>query len=28
LLSVTRVLLLCWPVVIMMAGVALSRKAN
>lgn len=28
LLSVTRVLLLCWPVLIMMAGVALSRKAN
>jgi hypothetical protein len=28
LLSVTRVLLLCWPVVVMMAGVALSRKAN
>lgn len=28
LLSAAQVLLLCWPVVVMMAGVALSRKAN
>jgi len=28
LLSVSRVLLLCWPVAVMMAGVALSRQTN
>ena len=28
LLSLTRVLLLCWPMAVMIAGVALSRKAN
>jgi len=28
LLSAARVLLLCWPVMVMMAGVALSRKGN
>jgi hypothetical protein len=28
LLSVSRVLLLCWPVAVMMAGVALSRRSN
>jgi hypothetical protein len=28
LLSVSRVLLLCWPVAVMMAGVALSRRTN
>lgn len=28
LLSAARVLLLCWPVIVMMAGVALSRQAN
>ena len=28
LLSVTRVLLLCWPVALMMAGLVLSRKTN
>jgi hypothetical protein len=27
LLSLTRVLLLCWPVAVMVAGVAVSRKA-
>jgi hypothetical protein len=27
LLSLTRVLLLCWPVAVMIAGVAVSRKA-
>ena len=28
LLSLTRVLLLCWPVAVMIAGVAVSRRAN
>jgi len=28
LLSLTRVLLLCWPMAVMIAGVAVSRKAN
>jgi hypothetical protein len=28
LLSLTRVLLLCWPVAVMVAGVAVSRRAN
>lgn len=28
LLSAARVLLLCWPMAVMLAGVALSRKAN
>src|SRR5215470_3144750 len=28
LLSVSRVLLLCWPVAVMMAGAALARRAN
>jgi hypothetical protein len=28
LLSVTRLLLLCWPLAVMMAGVLLSRKAD
>lgn len=28
LLSVTRVLLLCWPVAVMIAGVAVSHKGN
>jgi hypothetical protein len=28
LLSLTRVLLLCWPVAVMVAGVAVSHKAN
>ena len=28
LLSATRVLLLCWPVAVMMAGLVLSRKTN
>jgi len=28
LLSLTRVLLLCWPVAVMAAGVAVSRRAN
>ena len=28
LLSLTRVLLLCWPVAVMVAGVVVSRKAN
>ncbi len=28
LLSAARVLLLCWPMAVMIAGVALSRKAN
>ena len=28
LLSVTRLLLLCWPLAVMMAGVLLSRKAS
>jgi hypothetical protein len=28
LLSLTRVLLLCWPVAVMIAGVAVSHKAN
>jgi len=28
LLSATRVLLLCWPVAVMMAGLVLSRKMN
>ena len=27
LLSLTRVLLLCWPVVVMIAGVAVSRRS-
>ena len=28
LLSLTKVLLLCWPVAVMVAGVVVSRKAN
>ena len=28
LLSLTRVLLLCWPMAVMIAGVVVSRKAN
>jgi hypothetical protein len=28
LLSLTRVLLLCWPMAVMIAGVVISRKAN
>jgi hypothetical protein len=28
LLSLTRVLLLCWPVAVMIAGVAISRRAD
>lgn len=28
LLSVARLLLLCWPMAVMLAGVALSHKAN
>jgi hypothetical protein len=28
LLSAARVLLLCWPMAVMIAGVALSRRAN
>ena len=28
LLSLTKVLLLCWPMVVMIAGVGLSRSAN
>jgi hypothetical protein len=28
LLSASRVLLLCWPMAVMIAGVVLSRKAN
>ena len=28
LLSLTRVLLLCWPVAVMIAGVAISRGSN
>jgi hypothetical protein len=28
LLSLTRVLLLCWPVAVMVAGVAVSRQGN
>jgi hypothetical protein len=28
LLSLTRVLLLCWPVAVMVAGVVVSHKAN
>ena len=28
LLSVTRLLLLCWPLAVMMAGVLLSRRMN
>jgi len=28
LLSIARVLLLCWPVAVMMAGVVLSRRTN
>jgi hypothetical protein len=28
LLSLTRLLLLCWPLAVMMAGVLLSRQAN
>jgi hypothetical protein len=28
LLSLTRVLLLCWPVAVMVAGVVVSRKSN
>jgi hypothetical protein len=28
LLSLTRVLLLCWPMAVMIAGVAVSRRAN
>jgi hypothetical protein len=28
LLSLTKVLLLCWPVAVMIAGIVVSRKAN
>jgi hypothetical protein len=28
LLSLTRVLLLCWPVAVMIAGVAVARRGN
>jgi hypothetical protein len=28
LLSLTRVLLLCWPMAVMIAGIVVSRKAN
>jgi hypothetical protein len=28
LLSIARVLLLCWPMAVMLAGVALSRRAD